>query len=128
MEWKNTLTIRKSKSHEYYHILRKKGCTKHSICKSKLTDIVLEISNNQIEMLIDVEKNISDILNNSYINYDIEIINIRIKEIQEEIKKYELLKESIKDDFELDIINEEEYKNEYNAYLRKLNKDKLEKN
>ena len=79
-------------------------------------------------MLIDVEKNISDILNNSYINYDIEIINIRIKEIQEEIKKYELLKESIKDDFELDIINEEEYKNEYNAYLRKLNKDKLEKN
>jgi hypothetical protein len=89
---------------------------------------VLEISNNQIEMLIDVEKNISDILNNSYINYDIEIINIRIKEIQEEIKKYEMLKESIKDDFELDIINEEEYKNEYNAYLRKLNKDKLEKN
>ena len=89
---------------------------------------MLEISNNQIEMLIDVEKNISDILNNSYINYDIEIINIRIKEIQEEIKKYELLKESIKDDFELDIINEEEYKNEYNAYLRKLNKDKLEKN
>ena len=85
-------------------------------------------------MLIDVEKNISDILNNSYINYDIEIINIRIKEIQEEIKKYEMLKESIKDDFELDIINEEEYKNEYNAYLRKLNKDKrhnedkLEKN
>lgn len=89
---------------------------------------MLEISNNQIEMLIDVEKNISDILNNSYINYDIEIINIRIKEIQEEIKKYEMLKESIKDDFELDIINEEEYKNEYNAYLRKLNKDKLEKN
>ena len=85
-------------------------------------------------MLIDVEKNISDILNNFYINYDIEIINIRIKEIQEEIKKYEMLKESIKDDFELDIINEEEYKNEYNAYLRKLNKDKkhnedkLEKN
>ena len=63
---------------------------------------MLEISNNQIEMLIDVEKNISDILNNSYINYDIEIINIRIKEIQEEIKKYELLKESIKDDFELE--------------------------
>ena len=85
---------------------------------------MLEISNNQIEMLIDVEKNISDILNNFYINYDIEIINIRIKEIQEEIKKYEMLKESIKDDFELDIINEEEYKNEYNAYLRKLNKDK----
>lgn len=85
-------------------------------------------------MLIDVEKNISDILNNFYINYDIEIINIRIKEIQEEIKKYEMLKESIKDDFELDIINEEEYENEYNAYLRKLNKgkkhneDKLEKN
>ena len=45
-----------------------------------------------------------------------------------------MLKESIKDDFELNIINEEEYKNEYNAYLRKLNKDKkhnedkLEKN
>ena len=126
----NTLTIRKAKSHEYYYCtsyIKKKGCTKHSICKSKLTNIVLEVINKQIEMLINIEKEITNILNNSSINYDIEIINIRIKEIQEEINKYQMLKEEIKDDFKLDIISEEEYKeykNEYNSYLRKLNIDK----
>ena len=126
----NSLTIRKSKKYSYYYCtlyIKEKECTKHSNNKNILEKKILSIINNQIDLMIDVDKKIDDIIKNKSINYDIEIISNRIKDIDEAIGKYILLKESVKKDLEYGYITDEdfeEYNNEYNSKLNKLKKEK----
>ena len=133
-ECENSFTIRKSKGYEYYYCtsyIKQKLCSKHTTEKSKLEKDVLDIMNNQINMLINVEKTIDEILKEENINYDIEILNNRLEEIDTEAEKYKTLKNSIKDDYENEYINKEEYieyEKEYNHILSNLKKDKIKIN
>lgn len=122
----NTMTIKKAKNHEYYYCtsyLRNKICTKHSNNKQNIEKIVLTFINNQIQLIINIDKRLDEIIRRKAINYDFEVINARIKEIYENIKKYKLLKETLKHDLDYNYIKEadfEDYNKEYDEILKKL--------
>lgn len=126
----NSFTVKKSKKYTYYYcssFLKDKSCTNHAITKEKLEDAVLSIVNNQIKLIIDIDNNIEKIIKNKNINYDFEILNIRLKDIENNIIKYEQLKKELEDDYMDKYIKEEEYneyKAEYNMYLEKYIKEK----
>ena len=128
------ITIKKGNTCEYYYCssyLRNKECSKHTVVKKKLEDAVLKTINNQIKLLLNIDMKIDEIIKDEGINYDIEILNNRIEELDDNIDKYDKLKESIKEDFENDIITKEEYveyKNDYNLFLKKFRQDKEETN
>jgi len=130
----NSFTIKKGNTCEYYYCssyLRNKECSKHTVVKKKLEDAVLKMINSHIKLLLNIDMKIDEIIKDEEINYDIEILNNRIEELNENIDKYDKLKESIKEDFENDIITKEEYieyKNDYNLFLKKFKKDIEETN
>lgn len=126
----NSLTIRKAKNHEYYYCttyLKDKECSKHSNNKKNIENIVLTIINNQIDLIVDIDEKINKIMENEFVNYDFEVMKARIKEITENIEKYNLLKDSVRKDFISEYICKdefEEYNKEYNLMLNKLVKEK----
>jgi len=125
----NTLTLKKGKRSEYYYCtsyLRAKECTKHSISKSKLEEIVVSIINTKIELILDIDNAINYITKNSEINYDYEILKNRLSEINTKVTKYEKLIESVYDDYNCKIITRDEYldyKNEYFMTLKNLKEE-----
>ena len=126
----NTLTIKKSKNYQYYYctsFLKEKNCTNHAINKKKLEEIVLSVIKQQIDLIIDMDKQIDEIIKENEVNYDIEILNNRIEEIENNIEKYQKLKENIKNDLIYEYITREEYteyEKEYNYLLKKYNSQK----
>lgn len=128
----NTLTKTCAKNHEYYHCSsyrRNKQCTKHSINRKKLEEAVLSIINNQIELLYDVDNKIEQIIREEKINYDREILTNKLNEINDNIYRYRLLKESLRSDYLEKYITETEYKEyefEYNESLQILEQEKIE--
>ncbi len=126
----NTLTIKKTNKYEYYYCtsyLRNKVCTKHSNNKKDIEKSILSIINTQIDLIMEIDKGIDEIMKKQPVNYDIEIMENRIKECTENIEKYNLLKNSIRDDLENGYISREEfeeYNNEYNLILKKLLNEK----
>lgn len=127
----NTYTIKKSGSREYYYCtsrIRSNTCSNISIRKEKLNSSVLDIINNQINLVIDLDDKIERIILNENVCYDIEILNIRFIEINNNILKYKKLKESIREDYQLKYINEkeyEEYEEEYDNYLKEYLEEKI---
>ena len=128
----NTLTKTCAKNQEYYHCSsyrRNKQCTKHSINRKKLEEAVLSIINNQIELLYDVDNKIEQIIREEKINYDREILTNKLNEINDNIYRYRLLKESLRSDYLEKYITETEYKEyefEYNESLQILEQEKIE--
>jgi len=126
----NILTIRRAKGIEYFYCtsyVKKKTCSKHTTRKNNLEEMVLKIINNQIELVIDLDNKIDSIIRENDVNYDYEILKNRIYDIEERISKYNILKNSVKIDYENDYISKEEYKEyekEYNFFLTKLNNEK----
>ena len=121
----NSFTVKKSKKYEYYYcnsFLREKSCTNHSISKKKLEELVKNMIDKQIEMVLDIDDKIESIVLDEEVNYDIEILNSRINEINNNILKYEKLKETIKDDYICKFISKdefEEYDKEYEYCISK---------
>ena len=128
----NTLTKTCAKNHEYYYCSsyrRNKQCTKHSINRKKLEEAVLSIINNQIELLYDVDDKIEQIIHEEKINYDREILTNKLNEINDDIYRYRLLKESLRNDYLEKYITEMEYREyefEYNESLQCLEQEKIE--
>ena len=130
----NTFTIRKAKGNEYYYCttyIREKYCSKHSVGKNKIEPLVLSIINDQVNLVMKINENVEEIiLNDENMNYDAEILNARLLEINNNISKYEELKKSLKIDVLNSYISLEDsidYENEYNDCLKGYNceKDKV---
>lgn len=125
----NTFTIKKSKNFEYYYctsFLKEKSCTNHAIRKDKLEDIVLAVIKKQMDLIIEIDNKIDEIIEKNNINYDMEILNNRLEEIQNNILKYEKLKETLKNDLICEYITREEYieyQEEYDKKLKQYNKE-----
>lgn len=128
----NSFTIKTIKKYKYYYctsFLRKKSCTNHSIKKEKLEEMVLNSVNKQIELVIDIDMDIDKVISYNNINYDEEILETRLEDIEKNILKYGKLKETINDDLICKFITRKEYteyKNEYNICLKQLVKEKNE--
>ena len=126
----NNLVIKKAKGYEYYYCstyLKKKECTNHSYRKSLLEEEVLKIINNYKNVITDIENKINEIVYTKEVNYDEEILNMRIKDCDENIKKFNLLRESVKDDLNEKFITEDEYWEYSKEYSNKINEFKKQK-
>ena len=125
----NSLILRKSKGHEYYYCssyIKKKGCSSHGCKKTEIKKNVLDTINNYKKLISDIDYKIDEILNNKEINYDLEIINNKIKDYEEKLQKYILLRNSIKDDLKDKFIDENEFWEYNNEYSKEINKIKEE--
>lgn len=126
----NSLTNKKAKNNEYYYctsFLKEKTCSNHAISKKNLLSDTLKMINSQIQLILEIDNQIENIISEKDINYDLEILNNRIKEIDNNISKYKRLQDIIKDDLACDYITREEYleyKNEYNEFLKRFEYEK----
>ena len=126
----NTLTIKKAKKFEYYYctsFYKEKTCTNHAIRKDKLEDIVLIVIKKQIDLIIEIDKKIDEIVERNNINYDMEILNNRLEEIDNNILKYNKLKETLKNDLICEYITREEYIEYQEEYDKKIKRYKQQK-
>lgn len=125
----NTLTKRKGMTKNYYYCtsyIRNKQCSRHSCQESQLEEIVLKAINSQIKLALDIENAIETISQNSSINYDYEILNNKLEEIENRKKKYIRLREDLKDDLISNELSESdylEYREDYNNKLKKIDKE-----
>lgn len=128
----NSLSKRKGKAKDYYYCtsyLENKVCSKHTIRKDKLIDIVIEAINNQIDIAENIDRTIKMMAEESGINYDYEILNNRLNDIKNNILKYTKLKGIVREDYATNIIKEDEYKDyikDYNERLEQLEDEKEE--
>ena len=102
-------------------------CSKHYITEEELNETVLIMLNKYLELLIDLKAKINDIISFSSIEYNSEVRNMKIIEYEKDIEKYEKLISDLKKDYQLDIINKEDFEDFYNEYLYELNNLKLAK-
>ena len=94
-----------------------------------MIEIVIEAINNQIDLAENIDKIIKKMAEESGINYDYEILNNRLNNIKNNILKYTKLKEIVREDYAMNIIKEDEYKEyikEYNEKLEQLEDEKEE--
>ena len=105
-----------------------KECSKHTTNKNELEKTVLKIVNNQIDLIIEMDKKIEQITKENKVNYDYEILNRRLNEVDNEINKNETLKKSLMNDYYNNYISKDEYDEYYNEYNCKLVKYYKQKN
>ena len=126
----NGFTIKSAKGHDYYYCssyLRKKNCTSHSYKKEELESNIIKIINNFREVVKDIDEKITLILEQREICYDVEILKAKIENNENQINKYIMLRDSVKNDLTEKFITEEEYweySNDYSKKISKLNKEK----
>ena len=128
------LVLRQSCGYEYYYcsnFVYKKSCTRHACNKNTLEENVINILNNYKKMIDDLDKKITEIINRNELNYDSEILKIKIDSNEKKIDKYVMLRENIKSDLKDGFISEDEYweySKEYSTEINKLKKLKNELN
>lgn len=106
------LSMAKPNGKIYYYCtsyMRHKECTSHSITEEKMKKIVLEIINKQIELMIDLEEKIDSISLKEKINYDFEILQERLNNVDDNITKYNHFKSSALTEYESNYISKEDY-------------------
>ena len=120
-----------NKNMEYYycssHLKNKNICNSNSIRKENLEKVLIEAINKQIDLVININKELGKVQEDVLINYDEEILKTKIKSVESQINKYILLKNSIKEDYLNKIITTEEFEDmniEYTKKLKKLIKEK----
>lgn len=123
-------TKKSANNKEYYYCntyFRRKQCTSHSYKKDELENDVIEIINSFRNVIKELDTKINDILNHKELNYDLEIINARIENIIENINKFAMLRNEIKNDLKDGLISEDEYWEYSKEYSNEINKLKIDK-
>ena len=119
----NGFTIKSAKGHDYYYCssyLRKKNCTSHSYKKEELESNIIKIINNFREVVKDIDEKITLILEQREICYDVEILKAKIENNENQINKYIMLRDSVKNDFKENLITDDEYWEYSNEYSKKM--------
>ena len=78
-------------------------------------------------MVCDIGAKIDDTISFSKIEYNSELKEIRLNEINKELEKYKRLLDELKKDYKCDFISEEDYDEFKQKYLYEINKLNLEK-
>ena len=107
--------------------IKTKQCNKHYIQEKELDEIVLKILNQHIELICDISSKIDDTISFSRAEYNSELKEIRINEINKELDKNRKLLDELKKDYKCDFISEDDYDEFKQKYLYEINKLNLEK-
>ena len=99
-------------------------CSSHNIRNTLLEKIVFEAIKLQVNLVVDYEKTLNDIKKISNIDYRIETMNDRIKNLTKKYEKYRQLKKMAYEDWKLGNIAEEEYKEYSETYTNSMNEIK----
>lgn len=99
-------------------------CSSHNIRNTLLEKIVFEAIKLQVNLVVDYEKTLNDIKKISNIDYRIETMNDRIKNLTKKYEKYRQLKKMAYEDWKLGNIAEEEYKEYSETYTDSMNEIK----
>ena len=113
----------KEKPYIYYMCSNKKNkktCKGSSIRVETLEKIVFNAIKKQIEATITLEDILSDMDSEMYAKTEKQKINKKIEEKEEDLKKYQLIKLKIYEDFKLGILNQEEYTDYIKGYSEKI--------
>ena len=128
----NNLILKKSKGYEYYYcstFLSKKNCSNHSYNKKKLEEEIEIIINKYKKIINEMDRNIKEIISDTNINYDMEIIKTKMESNNKKIDNFILLKNDIKNDLKENLITEDEYweySAEYSKKIQELQKEQTE--
>lgn len=114
---------------EYYcsSYVKNKNCSKHYIKESLIYDIVLTSFNNFIDMITDISEKIDLLYSESNNEYKKNIKQIKIVELDKDIKKYNDLLDGILEDYKKDYISKEDFEKYNREYLYELNRLRLER-
>ncbi|MBE5806457.1 MAG: recombinase family protein [Clostridiales bacterium] len=107
--------------------IRNKKCTKHYITEKEIENAVIKLINQRIDIVCNLEEIINNKIKFSNLEYNEEITKIKLINIDKEIKKYELLKKEIIEDYKNDFISKEDFEYYNNSYMFELNNLKLSK-
>ena len=126
----SNMVIKKGAYHIYYYCksyLKDKKCCVKSIQREYLESVVIELFNNFRNIVNELEKKITNIINQEEVNYDLDILKFKISKVDDDIDKYVKLRNKIKDDLKEEFITEEEYWEYSNDYSKKISELKKEK-
>lgn len=97
-------------------------CTSHNIRNTILEESVLQAIKMQIKLIADFEKTLIDIKSINNIDYRIETMKDRLKNLEQKVEKQKTLKKMAYEDWKLGNITEEEYKEYSLSYTNSINK------
>ena len=86
----------------------------------KLEELVLQAIKTQIQLVIDVDKAIKEISKQKNSNIEKEMLSSNISKLENNLQKLKKLKRICYDDWRLEVITEEEYKDYSNDYDREI--------
>ena len=96
-------------------------CTSHNIRNTVLEESVLQAIKMQIKLIVDFEQTLIDIKSINNIDYRIETMKDRLKNLEQKIEKQKNLKKLAYEDWKLGNISEEEYKEYSLSYTNSIN-------
>ena len=114
----------KEKRYIYYvcsGAVKKTGCTKHSIRDKVIEELIFKIIKSHIKNIVNLEQVLKYIKNVSYIEKEIEKININNENNKKELKKLEEQKFKIYEDYKNGLLDKLEYQ-----LFSKKNDEKIE--
>ena len=121
--------VKKKNNTIYYYCgtyLSNKGCTKHYITENEINEVVLESINMYIDLLSDLKEKINKI-SFTKVEYNNDVKNAKILEISKDIEKQEKLIEDLKNDYNNDLLSNEDIEDFHKQYMYELNTLRLSK-
>ena len=121
---------KKENNKSYYYCgtyIRNKQCTKHYITEEEINTAVLNAINKFIELLSNLKEKVEKAGKLSSIEYNKDIKNIKIVEIDKKIAELELLLNDLLNDYKSDVISESDFNDFNQNYMFDLNNLRLEK-
>lgn len=106
---------------------KRKLCTKHYITEEEIDEIVLNVVNKFVDLIIDIDKKISDNISLSYIEYENENLKFKLVELEKDSEKFRGLLDEIKKDYKNALISKNDFNLFRDRYMYELNKILLEK-
>ncbi len=97
-------------------------CTSHNIRNTILEESVLQAIKMQIKLIVDFEQTLIDIKSINNIDYRIETMKDRLKNLEQKSEKQKNLKKMAYEDWKLGNITEEEYKEYSISYTNSINR------
>ncbi len=97
-------------------------CTSHNIRNTVLEESVLQAIKMQIKLIVDFEQTLIDIKSINNIDYRIETMKDRLKNLEQKSEKQKNLKKMAYEDWKLGNISEEEYKEYSLSYTDSINR------
>lgn len=111
------------KSYFYYHCStykRGEGCSSHNISDVKLQKAVLEAIQSQIALVIRSDEILSQMETARQQQFGVKTLDVQIKALHKEIKKYEELKDNLYEDMTDGVISREEYREIKQTFSKKM--------